>query len=59
MQKHSGYLSVSYLVVDDDPGIVLKIEKRTVLSPERFSLSYNDRRHDLLPKFGLALLDCR
>ena len=46
------------LVVDNDPRVVFKVEKSSIFSPKRFSLSYNDRGHHFLAKFWLALLHC-
>ena len=47
----------SYLIVDDDTGVVLKIEKGSVLSSYGLPLSDDHRWHYLLTKLGLALLD--
>lgn len=44
------------LIVDDDSGVVLEVEERSVFSSEGLPLSDDDGRHDLLAELGLALL---
>lgn len=45
------------LGVDNDTGVVLKVEENTVLSSPRLGLTDNNSRHDLLAELGLTLLD--
>ena len=45
------------LGVDDNTGVVLKVEEDTVPPSPRLSLSADDCGHDLLPQLGLSLLD--
>jgi hypothetical protein len=37
--------------------VVLEVEENSVPSPPRLPLSDDNGRHDLLPEFGLTLLD--
>ena len=45
------------LGVDDDTGVILKVEEDTVTSPPGLALADNDGGHDLLPELRLSLLD--
>jgi hypothetical protein len=45
------------LGVDDNTGVVLKVEEDTIPSPPRLPLSTDNSGHNLLPQLGLSLLD--
>ena len=47
------------LGVDNDTGVVLKVEVYTIRSPPWLTLADNDGGHDLLPELWLSLLDGR
>ena len=46
------------LVVDDHAGVILKIDKLSVLPAERLPLSDHDCWHHLFPKLRLSFFDC-
>merc|ERR1719206_1547008 len=46
------------LVVHDNTGVVLEIDKLAVLSPEGLPLANDDGWHNLLPELWFTLLDC-
>mmetsp|Transcript_27048 Transcript_27048/g.64190 ORF Transcript_27048/g.64190 Transcript_27048/m.64190 type:complete len:164 (+) Transcript_27048:71-562(+) len=45
------------LVVHDDPGAVLEVDKNTLLPSETLALPDDDGRHDFLSQLWLSLLD--
>lgn len=47
------------LGVDNDTGVVLKVQVDSVRPPPGLALADNDGGHDLLPQLGLSLLDGR
>ena len=52
-------LKFTYLIVNDDASVILKIEESTIFSSECLPLSDYDSRHNLFTELRFALLYSR